>query len=130
MMKSRFLCCCTSGLLDMSVFCQLLHPLLFLLLKLIGIWIVVFLRAIGDQELCYGFMLEIMGHDGIQEFSLRQPWSIYQEVWPRVLWGLDPKRGGTVTICNVLELAGLTSHGPDQMCRSWKHSGRTMHNAG
>src|SRR5258708_6974003 len=85
-MKSHSLCCHTSGLLDTSVFCQLLplhprsmacqhlilllHPLLFLLLKLIGIWIVVFLRVIGDQELCYGFMLEITGHDGIQEMTL------------------------------------------------------------
>src|SRR5258708_2380524 len=75
------------GLLDMSVFCQLLplhprsvacqhpipllHPLLFLLLKLIGIRIVVFLRAIGDQELRYGFTLEITRHDGIQEFALK-----------------------------------------------------------
>src|SRR5258708_2205026 len=73
--------------MDTSVFCQLLplhpcsatcqclilllHPLLFLLLKLIGIWIVVFLRVIRDQELCYGFTLEIVGHDGIQEFALK-----------------------------------------------------------
>src|SRR5258708_20974647 len=86
-MKSRSLCRRTGGLLDMSVFrqllplhpcsvaCQrpilLLHPLLFLLLKLIGIWIVVFLRAIRDQELCYGFTLEIARHDGIQEFALK-----------------------------------------------------------
>src|SRR5258708_21724000 len=85
--KSHLLHRCTGGLLDMSVFrqllplhphsaaCQhpipLLHPLLFLLLKLIRIWIVVFLRAIRDQELCYGFMLEIAGHDGIQEFALK-----------------------------------------------------------
>src|SRR5258708_4352184 len=85
--KSCSLCHRTGGLLDMSVFhqllplhpcsmvCQcpipLLHPLLFLLLKLIGIRIVVFLRAIGDQELCYGFTLEITGHDGIQEFALK-----------------------------------------------------------
>src|SRR5258708_5960401 len=77
----------TGGLLDTSVFCQLLplhpcsvacqcpilllHPLLFLLLKLIGIWIVVFLRVIRDQELRYGFTLEIVGHDGIQEFALK-----------------------------------------------------------
>src|SRR5258708_6299563 len=85
--KSCSLCRCTGGLLDTSVFCQLLSlhpcstacqrpipllcPLLFLLLKLIGIQIVVFLRAIGDQELCYGFMLEITGHDGVQEFALK-----------------------------------------------------------
>src|SRR5260221_555714 len=77
----------TGGLLDTSVFCQLLplhpcsvacqhpilllHPLLFLLLELIRIRIVVFLRAIRDQELCYGFMLEIAGHDGVQEFALK-----------------------------------------------------------
>src|SRR5258708_2808694 len=87
MTKSRSLHCCTGSLLDTSVFrqllplhpcstaCQclipLLHPLLFLLLKLIGIQIVVFLRAIGDQELCYGFMLEITAHDGVQEFALK-----------------------------------------------------------
>src|SRR5258705_1441746 len=77
----------TGGLLDTSVFrqllplhprstaCQcpipLLRPLLFLLLELIGIRIVVFLRAIGDQELRYGFTLEITRHDGIQEFALK-----------------------------------------------------------
>src|SRR5258707_9117014 len=87
MMKSHSLCCCMGGLLDTSVFCQLLplhphsavcqcpipllHPLLFLLLELIRIRIVVFLRAIRDQELCYGLTLEIMGHDGIQEFALK-----------------------------------------------------------
>src|SRR5258708_10424000 len=87
MTKSHSLCCCMSGLLDTSVFhqllllhphsvaCQhpipLLHPLLFLLLKLIRIWIVVFLRAIRDQELRYGFTLEIVGHDGVQEFALK-----------------------------------------------------------
>src|SRR5258708_38754196 len=87
MMKSHLLHHYMGGLLDTSVFCQLLplhphsvacqclilllHPLLFLLLELIGIQIVVFLRVIGDQELRYGFMLEIMGHDGIQEFSLK-----------------------------------------------------------
>src|SRR5258708_26060215 len=85
--KSHLLRHCMGGLLDMSVFhqllplhpcsvaCQcpilLLRPLLFLLLKLIGIWIVVFLRVIGDQELRYGFTLEIVGHDGVQEFALK-----------------------------------------------------------
>src|SRR5258708_15426482 len=75
------------GFLDTSVFrqllplhpcsavCQhpilLLHPLLFLLLELIRIRIVVFLRVIGDQELHYGFTLEIAGHDGVQEFALK-----------------------------------------------------------
>src|SRR5258708_17870504 len=85
--KSHSLRHCMGGLLDMSVFhqllplhpcsvaCQcpilLLRPLLFLLLKLIGIWIVVFLRVIGDQELRYGFTLEIVGHDGVHEFALK-----------------------------------------------------------
>src|SRR5258708_33658116 len=85
--KSHLLRHCMGGLLDTSVFrqllplhpcstaCQhpipLLRPLLFLLLKLIGIWIVVFLRVIGDQELRYGFTLEIAGHDGVQEFALK-----------------------------------------------------------
>src|SRR5260221_3181891 len=102
--KSRLLRCCTGSLLDTSVFCQLLPlhpriaacqrpipllcPLLFLLLKLIGIWIVVFLRAIGDQELRYGFMLEITGHDGIQEFALKTTLVIYQEVWRSLAKGL------------------------------------------
>src|SRR5260370_35131155 len=60
----------------MSCQCQipLLLPLLLLLLILIGIWIIVLLRMIGDQKLCYGFMLEIMGHDGIQDSALRLPW--------------------------------------------------------
>src|SRR5258708_29412713 len=87
MTKSRSLRHRTGSLLDMSVFhqllplhphsaaCQcpipLLRPLLFLLLELIGIRIVVFLRAIRDQELHYGFMLEIAGHDGVQEFALK-----------------------------------------------------------
>src|SRR5260221_10821320 len=87
MTKSHSLCRRTGGLLDTSVFhqllplhprsvvCQcpipLLRPLLFLLLELIGIRIVVFLRVIGDQELRYGFTLEIAGHDGIQEFALK-----------------------------------------------------------
>src|SRR5258708_19671130 len=104
MMKSHLIHHYMGGLLDTSVFCQLLplhphsvacqclipllHPLLFLLLKLIGIQIVVFLRVIGDQELRYGFMLEIAGHDGIQEFALRQHWSIYQEVWRSLAKGL------------------------------------------
>src|SRR5258707_13816097 len=87
MTKSCSLCHRTGGLLDTSVFCQLLPlhphstacqrpilllcPLLFLLLELIRIRIVVFLRAIGDQELHYGFTLEIAGHDGVQEFALK-----------------------------------------------------------
>ncbi len=55
--------------------CQipLFQPLLLLLLILIRIWIVVLLRSIGDQKLCYGFMLEIIGHDGIQESALTLP---------------------------------------------------------
>src|SRR5258707_14272866 len=104
MTKSCSLCRHMGGLLDTSVFCQLLplhpcsaacqhlilllRPLLFLLLELIGIWIVVFLRAIGDQELHYGFMLEIVGHDGIQEFALKQHWSVYQEVRRSLAKGL------------------------------------------
>src|SRR5260221_1863781 len=87
MTKSRSLRCRMGGLLDTSVFRQLLPlhpcstacqrpipllcPLLFLLLELIGIWIVVFLRVIGDQELRYGFTLEITRHDGVQEFALK-----------------------------------------------------------
>src|SRR5258708_9698 len=85
--KSHLLRHCMGGLLDMSVFhqllplhpcsvaCQcpilLLRPLLFLRRNLIGLCIVVFLRVIGDQELRYGFTLEIVGHDGVQEFALK-----------------------------------------------------------
>src|SRR5258708_38551423 len=83
-----------------STLCQcqipLLLPLLLLLLELIVIWIVVLLRAIGDQELGYGFTMEIAGHDGIQESTLTLPVLYIRnsgEIRPRVLWGLDPKRG-------------------------------------
>src|SRR5260221_14633101 len=83
-----------------STLCQcqilLLLPLLLLLLKLIMIWIVVLLRSIRDQELGYGFTLEIVGHDGIQESTLTLL-VLYirksREIRPRVSWGLDPKRG-------------------------------------
>src|SRR5258708_39747305 len=107
-----FLCGCTGGLCSTfglcyllllhpcSMLCQcqilLLLPLFLLLLKLIMIQIVVLLRLIGDQELGYGFTLEIMGHDGIQESTLTLL-VLYirksREIQPRVLWGLDPKRG-------------------------------------
>src|SRR5258708_39233488 len=87
MTKSRSLCHHMGSLLDTSVFrqllplhpcstvCQclilLLHPLLFLLLELIAVRILVFLRVICDQDLRYGFMMEIAGHGGIQEFAVR-----------------------------------------------------------
>src|SRR5260221_8074715 len=74
----------------------LLLPLLLLLLELIVIQIVVLLRSIGDQELGYGFMLEIAGHDGIQESTLTLLVLYIRksgEIQPRVSWGLDPKRG-------------------------------------
>src|SRR5260221_3715226 len=74
----------------------LLLPLLLLLLKLIMIQIVVLLRSIGDQELGYGFTMEITGHDGIQESALTLPVLYIRksgEIQPRVSWGLDPKRG-------------------------------------
>src|SRR5258705_13198859 len=107
-----FLCGCTGGLCSMFGLryllplhpcsmlrqCQipLLLPLLLLLLELIVIWIVVLLRSIGDQKLGYGFTMEIAGHDGIQESTLTLP-VLYirksREIWPRVSWGLDPKRG-------------------------------------
>src|SRR6266436_3112923 len=107
-----FLCGCTGSLRSKfglhyllplhphSTLCQcqilLLLPLLLLLLKLIMIRIVVLLRLIGDQELGYGFMMEIAGHDGIQESALTlQVLYIRKsgEIRPRVSWGLDPKRG-------------------------------------
>src|SRR6266436_10044087 len=107
-----FLCGCTGGLRSMfglhyllplhphSTLCQhqilLLLPLLLLLLELIMIWIVVLLRSIRDQELGYGFTMEIMGHDGIQESTLTLPVLYIRksgEIWPRVSWGLNPKRG-------------------------------------
>src|SRR5258708_8609445 len=148
MMKSHLLHHYMGGLLDTSVFCQLLplhphsvacqclipllHPLLFLLLKLIGIQIVVFLRVIGDQELRYGFMLEIAGHDGIQEFALKNNIGLYirksGEVQPRVLWGLNPKKGALSQSATFQSLPDLLPTALDQMCRPWKHSGGTMHN--
>src|SRR5258708_36583830 len=78
--------------------CQilLLLPLLLLLLELIMIWIVVLLRSIRDQKLGYGFTMEIAGHDGIQESALTLPVLYIRksgEIQPRVLWGLNPKRG-------------------------------------
>src|SRR5258708_6457995 len=78
--------------------CQilLLLPLFLLLLELIMIQIVVLLRSIGDQELGYGFTLEIAGHDGIQESALTLPVLYIRksgEIRPRVSWDLDPKRG-------------------------------------
>src|SRR5258708_554605 len=97
-----FLCSCTGGLRSMfglryllplhprSTLCQcqipLLLPLLLLLLKLIVIWIVVLLRSIGDQELGYGFTMEIAGHDGIQESALTQLVLFIRKttvIWPR-----------------------------------------------
>src|SRR5260221_14746307 len=107
-----FLCGCTGGLRSMfglryllplhpcSSLRQpqipLLLPLLLLLLELIVIQIVVLLRSIRDQELGYGFMMEITGHDGIQESALTLLVLYIRksgEIWPRVSWGLDPKRG-------------------------------------
>src|SRR5258705_9536260 len=107
-----FLCGCMGGLCSTfglcyllplhpcSTLCQhqipLLLPLLLLLLKLIMIRIVVLLRSIRDQELGYGFTMEIAGHDGIQESALTLPVLYIRksgEIQPRVLWGLDPKRG-------------------------------------
>src|SRR5258708_5591595 len=93
----------------------LLLPLLLLLLELIMIQIVVLLRLIGDQELGYGFTMEIMGHDGVQESALTLP-VLYirksREIWPRVSWGLNPKRGHCHNPRHVPELAGLISHDP------------------
>src|SRR6266446_5076057 len=75
---------------------HLLLTLLLLLLKLIVIRIIVLLRSIGDQELGYGFMMEIVGHDGVQESALTLLVLYIRksgEIWPRVSWGLNPKRG-------------------------------------
>src|SRR5258708_2439221 len=112
MSEFLFLHSCTGGLCSMfglcyllllhpcSMLCQhqipLLLPLFLLLLKLIVIWIVVLLRLIRDQELGYGFMLEIAGHDGVQESALTLLVLYIRksgEIQPRVSWGLDPKRG-------------------------------------
>src|SRR5258707_8212005 len=96
---SMFGLCYLLPLHPCSTLCQhqipLLLPLLLLLLELIVIQIVVLLRSIGDQELGYGFMMEIMGHDGIQESTLTLPVLYIRksgEIWPRVLWLLDLKR--------------------------------------
>src|SRR5258708_5006313 len=101
-----FLRSCTGGLRyllplhprSMLHQCQipLLLPLLLLLLELIMIRIVVLLRSIRDQELGYGFTMEIAGHDGIQESALTLPVLYIRksgEIQPRVSWGLNPKRG-------------------------------------
>src|SRR5258708_5953352 len=84
--KFLFLRCHTSSLCSMSGLCYLLFlhpcnmscqcqilliPLLLLLLPFIRIRIVILLRTIGDQKLCDGFMLEIAGHDGVQDSTLR-----------------------------------------------------------
>ncbi len=103
---------------NMSCQCQipLILPLLLLLLPFIGIWIVILLRMIGDQKLCDGFTLEIMGHDGIQDSALR-PTLGY------ILGNLEKSGQGSheaLTLrgghCHnpqhVPELARLTSHDP------------------
>src|SRR5258705_13612359 len=107
-----FLCGCMGGLCSTFGLCYLLPlhpcstlrqrqiplllPLLLLLLELIMIRIVVLLRSIGDQELGYGFTMEIVGHDGVQESALTLPVLYIRksgEIQPRVSWGLDPKKG-------------------------------------
>ena len=82
MLKFLLLHCCMSSLHGMFGLCYLLllYPhnmscqhqiLLLLLLPLIRIQIVILLRMIRDQKLCDGFMLEITGHDGVQDSTLR-----------------------------------------------------------
>src|SRR5258708_7238975 len=80
-LKFLLLCCHMSSLCyllflhpcNTSHQCQipLILPLLLLLLPLIRIQIVILLRTIGDQKLCDGFTLEIAGHDGVQDSTLR-----------------------------------------------------------
>src|SRR5260221_8095484 len=100
-----FLCGCMGSLHSTSGLCYLLPlhpcstlrqrqillllPLLLLLLELIVIRIVVLLRLIRDQELGYGFMMEIAGHDGIQESALTLPEHYIRksrEIKPRCQW--------------------------------------------
>src|SRR5258707_5680303 len=132
MSKFLLLCCHMSSLHSMLGLCYLLllHPcktlcqcqiplllpLLLLLLVLIRIWIIVLLRMIGDQKLCYGFMLEIVGHDGVQDSALRLPWGYIlgnPEKSSQGSHGALTLRGGH---CHdpqhVLEFARLTSHSP------------------
>src|SRR5258708_36235713 len=80
MSKFLLLHCRMSGLCRTFGLCYLLllHPhntshqhQLLLLLPLIRIQIVILLRTIGDQKLCDGFTLEIAGHDGVQDSTLR-----------------------------------------------------------
>src|SRR5258708_2465909 len=94
----------------------LLLPLLLLLLPLIRIWIVILLRTIGDQKLCNGFMLEIAGHDGVQESTLRPTLGYISgnpEKSSQGSCGASTLRGGH---CHdpqhIPELAELTSHDP------------------
>ena len=120
MSKFLFLCFHMSSLCSMFGLCYLLllhpcstscqhqiplfQPLLLLLLILIRIQIVVLLRLIRDQKLCYGFTLEIAGHDGIQESTLTLPLchvSGSLEKSGQGSCGALTLRGGTVTICDM-----------------------------
>ena len=131
-LKFLLLHCCMNGLRGMSALCCLLFlhphnmscqhqiplilPLLLLLLPLIGIWIVILLRMIGDQKLCDGFTLEIAGHDGLQDSALRPTLGYISgspEKSGQGSCGASTLRGGH---CHdpqhVPELARLTSHDP------------------
>src|SRR5258708_17978722 len=127
MSKFLLLHCHMSSLCGTFGLCYLLllHPhnmlhqhqiLLLLLLPLIGIWIVILLRMMGDQKLCDGCTLEITGHDGIQDSALRPTLGYIlgsPEKSSQGSHGASTLRGGH---CHdpqhVPELAGLTSHDP------------------
>src|SRR5258708_18492675 len=111
-----FLRSCTGGLRyllplhprSMLHQCQipLLLPLLLLLLELIMIRIVVLLRSIRDQELGYGFTMEIAGHDGIQESALTLPVLYIRKtgvIQPMVSCGLNPTRGALRPLAGFLQ---------------------------
>ena len=119
------LCCHMSSLCGMFG----LHYLLFLhqcntscqhqillLLPLIGIQIVILLRMIRDQKLCNGFMLEITGHDGIQDSILRPTLGYILgslEKSSQGSCGASTLRGGHChDLQHIPELAGLTCHDP------------------
>src|SRR5260221_14643679 len=131
-LKFLLLCCCTSSLCGMFGLCYLLllHPcnmlhqfqiplllpLLLLPLPLIGIWIVILLRMIGDQKLCDGFTLEIAGHDGVQDSTLRPTLGYISGNLEKSSQGSHGastlRRGHCHNPQHVLELARLTSHDP------------------
>src|SRR5258708_24714343 len=106
---SKFLLLCYLLLLHP---CNMLHQhQIPLLLPLIRIWIVILLRMIGDQKLCNGFMLEIVGHDGVQDSALR----------PTLGYILgSPEKSGQGS-CGASTLRGGHCHDPQRSGACWTY---------